>query len=84
LPDALYRRLLPHTFGVPLTPHVYPFGHWPQSTEPPHPSAMKPQFAPTAAHVWGVHALTHAPFEHDWLPEQIPQFDVRPPQPLAT
>jgi hypothetical protein len=76
--------LLPQTFGVPLMPHEYPDGHTPQLMLPPQPSAMNPQLAPTDAHVSGVHALTHAPFEHDWLPEQLPQLAVRLPQPSAT
>ena len=45
---------------------------------------MRPQFAPTDAQVLGVQAVTHAPFEHDVFPEQVPQFAVRPPQPSAT
>jgi hypothetical protein len=45
---------------------------------------MYPQFKLSCWHVSGVHAVTHAPFEHDWLPEHVPQLCVSPPQPSAT
>jgi hypothetical protein len=45
----------PHTFGVPLPPHVCPLLQLPQSSDPPQPSAMMPQFAPTFMQVVGVH-----------------------------
>lgn len=74
----------PQTFAWPLNPHVWPGGHGPQSTRPPQPSEMGPQFAPTCAHVRGVHASTQTPFEQDWAPWQSPQLGVRSPQPSAT
>jgi hypothetical protein len=40
----------PQTFGVPLPPQVSGRVHVPQSRVPPQPSAIIPQFAPSAAH----------------------------------
>jgi hypothetical protein len=62
----------PQTFGVPLPPQVSGRVHVPQSRVPPQPSAIIPQFAPTAAHVVGVQHvpndflldLTHTPLQH--------------------
>src|SRR5258708_5484519 len=47
----------PHTLGVPPPPRVSGGVQGPQFTVPPQPSPMKPQFAPTAAHVVGTHGL---------------------------
>lgn len=41
-----------HTLGSPPPPHVSSLGHVsPQFSSPPHPSAMSPQFLPSASHV---------------------------------
>lgn len=69
---------------TPLYPHDCPGGQGPQSTRPPQPSEIGPQFAPACAHVFGVHASTQMPFLHDSAPAQSPQLGVSPPQPLAT
>jgi len=60
----------PQTFGVP-PPQVCGRVHVPQLRLPPQPSAIIPQFAPTAAHVVGVQHvpknflldLTHTPLQ---------------------
>ena len=63
----------PHTFGVPAPPHTWPPGHvLPQSTIPPHPSAILPQFAPWQ--VTGMHCPPSAPTTA--LPHTL---DVPPP-----
>src|SRR5262249_52589070 len=46
----------PQTLGAPLPPQNArpPIGHEPQSSMPPQPSPIGPQFAPRAMHVVGV------------------------------
>ncbi len=61
----------PQTYGVPPPPQVCGRVHVPQLRVPPQPSAIIPQFAPTAAHVVGVQHvpkdflldLTHTPLQ---------------------
>jgi hypothetical protein len=79
----------PHTLGDPPPPHVCGGAQVPQSTTPPHPSAIGPQFAPACWHVRGVHGgaphwFAVPPPPHVLSPVQSPQLAVRPPQPSAT
>src|SRR5438128_12362160 len=71
----------PQTFGVPPPPQVCGRVHVPQLRVPPQPSAIIPQFAPTAAHVVGV---KHVPknFFLAWTHTPLQQFGlVRPSWP---
>src|SRR2546427_7307002 len=43
---------------MPPPPHVWGAVQDPQTSEPPQPSRIAPQFLPCAAHVVGVHAAT--------------------------
>jgi hypothetical protein len=52
---------LPQTLGTPPPPQMYGALHAPQSSKPPQPSPTGPQFAPTSAHVRGVHARPLSP-----------------------
>src|SRR5262245_59181670 len=44
----------PQTFATPPPPQVWGAVHVPQTSVPPHPSEMEPQFLPCALHVVGV------------------------------
>ena len=75
----------PQTFATPPYPHVSPaIGQVPQSMVAPQPSAIAPQFAPTAAHVVGVQTVTHAPFLQVEFVGHVPHDAVTPPHPSAT
>ena len=69
--DRTQHWAVPQTFGVPPPPQVCGRVHAPQSRVPPQPSAIIPQFAPSAAHVVGEQhvpndfllPLTHTPLQ---------------------
>ncbi|AKF87291.1 hypothetical protein MFUL124B02_40885 [Myxococcus fulvus 124B02] len=42
-----------HTLGTPPVPQAWPLEQVPQSSEPPQPLEMTPQFLPCATHVVG-------------------------------
>src|SRR2546427_4668714 len=50
----------PQTLAIPTPLHVWGAVQDPQTSEPPQPSKMVPQFLPCAAHVVGVHAAVDA------------------------
>jgi hypothetical protein len=75
-------------------PHTWPAGHvLPQSTVPPQPLPMTPQYWPFACvQLIGVHAPESGAAPHTfgvpappqvWPPEQPPQ-SIEPPQPSPT
>jgi hypothetical protein len=50
----------PHTLAAPPPPHEFEPLQGPQSSDPPHPFAIAPQFLPCCAQVVGVHPQTFA------------------------
>jgi hypothetical protein len=72
----------PHTFAVPAPSHEFGAVHEPQSSVPPQPSGMLPQFLPCATHVVGVHPhlLAVPPPPHVWGAVHPGQSSV-PPHP---
>jgi hypothetical protein len=62
----------PHTPGVPPPPHVWPLGHVPQSSSPPHPSATLPHC--TLPHV----SFVHVGVTHRLLWQTVPAAQVAP------
>jgi hypothetical protein len=78
----------PHWLCV-LAPQISPLAHVPQSSVPPHPSPIGPQFACCAAHVSGVHIAVGVPHTlgvplppHVCPIGQVPQ-SINPPHPSA-
>jgi hypothetical protein len=65
---SVHVRSCAHVPGPPVVPaphllfvQVWPLGHVPQLSVPPHPSETAPHVAPTAVHVFGVHDPAQAP-----------------------
>jgi hypothetical protein len=87
---------LPHWFGTPPPPQVWPaMVQMPQSIVPPQPSGWSPQLAPCEAHVAGVqggaphggegqlgmpHTLATPAPPHSWPAGQTPHWR-KPPRP---